>query len=92
MPKVYLLPDERKKAALERQNEVFACALRTAKGRLRRTDDEISKAVGISRASLIRMKHAEHVGSAGFQSVRAVAHEIKMTPDEWLRLGGFKEG
>ena len=89
MPKVFLSDRDREAERERRQNEVFSLALRTARGRLGIYDKEIQAKANVCRSSLYAMKKAENVGSTQFSSVRRVAHEIRLSADEWLKLGGY---
>ena len=89
MPRVYMSDADRQAAAEQRENEVFSLAIRTAKGRLLRTEDDMRLQAGISKPTYTRLKNPEHVSGASFGLVRALAHIVRLTPQEWLRLGGY---
>ena len=89
MPRVYLSDYERQLAAERRQNDVIALAVRTNKGRNGLTDQELAEQCGRSRCAISRYKRPEGVAVATFENVRRLAHAVKMTPEEWLKAGGF---
>ena len=91
MPKVYLTDRSRAEAAEQAQNEVFALALRTARGRTGKTNVVLCASVDISRDCICRLKHADNVGSARFETIRRLAHEMGLSAEEWLRLGGYRK-
>ena len=77
--------------AFERKcNDVFCLSLRTNYGRTGVYDQDIAASAGIGTATMTRVKMPEDVGRAGLGPIRKLAHLIRMSPDEWLRLGGYK--
>ena len=90
MPKIRPLTQRGRDAEAElMRNEIFSEKLRTAYGRIKKTDVQITAATNVSQSSLYNIKHPERVSLARFGIIRDVAHEIGLTADEWLRLGGF---
>lgn len=73
-----------------RRNEVFCERLRTVYGRLRKTDISICGATGISPSCLYHAKNPEKIDLTRFGYIRTLAHEVGLTAEEWLRLGGYK--
>lgn len=90
MPKVYLTEQSRKAADELARNEIFSVKVRTVYGRTKKTGVAVCAAVNLSASGLYKIKHPEYVSAARFGTIRAVAHEVGLTADEWLRLGGFK--
>ena len=89
MPKVYIGAQARAEATEHKQNEAFTWAVKTAKARIGKTYVEAANTVGISRNTVTRLTREEAVSNAKFGVIRSLAHEVKMTKEEWLRLGGF---
>lgn len=89
MPKVYLTAQARAEAAELRQNEAFTMAVKTVRARTNQTYTNVADAVGMDRSTLWKLTQEEFVSKAQFGRIRAVAHVVKMTKEEWLRLGGF---
>lgn len=89
MPKVYLTAQARAEAAELRQNEAFTMAVKTVRARTEKTYTDVAEAVGLNRNTITALTKVEAVSKAQFGRVRAVAHAVKMTKEEWLRLGGF---
>lgn len=90
MPKVFLTDESRAAEEERRQNEVFSLALRTARGRLGLYDKELQARTNTSKSFVSNLKRPEHVSLARFGAIRALAHEIRLSADDWLRLGGYK--
>lgn len=91
MPKTYISAQDRVEALDARRNEAFIWALKTAKARLGKSYRATADAVGVSERLLQNLKEPEAVSNARFGSIRAIAHEIGMTREEWLRFGGFEK-
>lgn len=89
MPRVYIGAQARAEAAEHKQNEAFTWAVKTVKARLGKTYVETANAVGISRNTITHLTKEAAVSKAQFGVIRSIAHEVKMTKEEWLRLGGF---
>lgn len=89
MPKTYISTREREKAQDIHRNEIFTWALKTVNARLGKSYRATADAVGVSERLLQNLKEPEAVSNARFGSIRAIAHEIGMTKEEWLKLGGF---
>ena len=90
MPKIHLTQASREEAFERECNDVFCLSLRTNYGRTGVYDRDIAASAGIGKATMTRLKKPEDVGRAGFGMIRKLAHLIRMSPDEWLRLGGYK--
>lgn len=91
MPKTYITTREREAALEARRNEAFTWALKTVNARLGKSYRATADAVGVSERLLQNLKRPEAVSNAKFGSIRAIAHVIGMTREEWLKLGGFDE-
>lgn len=91
MPKVLLGEQARAEARTLSQNEALCWAIKTVKARLGKTYTATADAVGITRKLLYQLTMPEVVSNTRFGIVRAVAHEIGMTREEWLKLGGFEK-
>ncbi|HIS64813.1 MAG TPA: hypothetical protein IAA83_05510 [Candidatus Avoscillospira avistercoris] len=89
MPKVYLTAQARAEAAEMKQNEAFTMAVKTVRARTNQSYATVAETVGMDRSTLWKLTQPEFVGRAQFGRIRAVAHAVKMTKEEWLRLGGF---
>lgn len=89
MPKVYLTAQARAEAAELRQNEAFTWAVKTVRARTNQTYTNVADAVGLNRNTVAALTKEEAVSKAQFGRIRAIAHAVKMTKEEWLRLGGF---
>lgn len=89
MPKVYLTAQARAEAAEMKQNEAFTMAVKTVRARTRQTYTNVAEAVGMDRSTLWKLTQEECVSKAQFGRIRAVAHAVKMSKEDWLRLGGF---
>jgi hypothetical protein len=90
MPKTYISTHDRETAERERQNDVFCFALKTTRARLGKTYIDAAANTGVSDRFLRTLKSPQAVSNARFGTIRAVAHEIGMTKNEWLKLGGFE--
>ena len=90
MPRVYIGEESRKEAEVLRRNEIFSERLRTVYGRIKKTDVAVCAATNVSKSCLYKIKNPANVGSARFSIIRDVAHEVGLTADEWLKLGGYK--
>ena len=88
MPKILLGEQARAEARTLSQNEALCWAIKTVKARL---GTATADAVGITRKLLYQLTMPEVVSNTRFGIVRAVAHEIGMTREEWLELGGFEK-
>ena len=91
MPRVLIGTQARNEAQEARQNEAFVWALKTARARLGKTYTETAEAVGTTRNSLYVLRNPLAVSNAKFGTVRRIAHEIGMTREEWVKLGGFEK-
>lgn len=49
---------------------------------------DVAQAVGITRGPFSQWMR--NFGNVKLRDVRRIAHAVEMTPEEWLRLGGFK--
>lgn len=89
MPRVRPLTAELRQQEQEKKsNEVLARALRRHRADTRIPDKELAKALGVGTTSLCRWKNdPSHMT---LENARRLAHKCKMTPDEWLALGGYK--
>lgn len=90
MPKVYLTQSDRDSAREDRDMAVLTLAIKTARGRLDREDRELAKEAGIHHTTFCNLKHPGAVAKTDLRTARRIAHAVGCTPDEWLRIGGFK--
>ena len=90
MPRVYLTQAERADAKEAREMEVMTVLIRTASGRLCKQNKELADIAGVHPVTFTRLKQSGHVAKTDFQTVRRVAHAVGCTPEEWLKIGGFK--
>lgn len=89
MPKVYLTAQARAEAAELKQNEAFTWAVKTVRARTNQTYTTVAEMVGLNRNTVTALTKEDAVSKAQFGRIRAIAHAVKMTKEEWLRLGGF---
>lgn len=89
MPRVRpLTPELRQREQDKRSNEVLARALRRHRVDTDMSDQELSGKLGVGRTSLWRWKEEPDKMSLGM--ARRLAHECKMSAEDWLILGGYK--
>lgn len=91
MPKVLLGEQARAEARELAQNDAMCWAIKTIRARQGKTYTATAEAVGITRNLLYRLTKPEVVSTTRFGIIRDVAHEIGMTREEWLKLGGFEK-
>ena len=89
MPRVLLTQQARQEALDAQRNEALIWAIKTIRARLGRTYTDTADAVGITRSHLHNLTNSDAVNNARFGLIRNLSHEIGMTKEEWLRLGGF---
>lgn len=90
MPVTYLSTADRLQAEERRCNDALARAVRLFKGLACKPDNVLADAIGVGRATLSRYKHPDVIGNITLNTARKIARETKMSPDEWLKVGGFK--
>ena len=90
MPRVRpLTPELRQQERDRRSNEILARALRRHRVDTRMTDYDLAVKLGVGRSSIWRWK--EDPGKMALEMARRLDHECKLTPEEWLAIGGFQE-
>lgn len=90
MPRVRpYTPELRQQERDKKSNEVLARALRRHRVDTNVPDNELAKKLGVGRTSIWRWK--EDPGKMTLATARRLAHECKLSADEWLAIGGFQE-
>lgn len=90
MPVTYLTSSDRLRAEERRCNEALSKAIRLFRGLTRKPDLALAEAVGIGRTTLSRYKDPDAVGNVTLNTARRIAKETKMSPEDWLKVGGYK--
>lgn len=91
MPRVRpLTPGLQQQEQEKKSNEVLARALRRHRVDTKVLDKDLAKKLGVGTASITRWKNDP--SRMTLTTARRLAHECKMTADDWLALGGYKSG
>lgn len=89
MPKIRPLTSEGREAEQTKKcNDVLAVALRRHRVDTGIKDQVLCKSLGISRNAIVNWKRDPGVMS--LDMARKVSHAIKVSPEDWLAIGGYK--
>lgn len=89
MPRVRPLTATQARRELDRRsNQTFTDAAALYKLHSRTTDKDIGDKLGINSHKVYRMRRSP--GKVDLDDIRAFAHAIGMTQEDWLKLGGYK--
>ncbi|OLR66894.1 helix-turn-helix transcriptional regulator [Intestinimonas butyriciproducens] len=89
MPKIRPLTSGKREAEQTKKcNEVLAVALRRHRVDTGIQDQVLCKSLGISRNAIINYKRDP--GVMTLDMARKVSHAIKVSPEDWLAIGGYK--
>lgn len=80
---------EAKRRAEQKQNsdEAFRDVLALYKSRNKKTEEQFAERLGWNRGKIYRVK--KDPSNFPLEEIRTAMHTLNVTPEDWLRLGGF---
>lgn len=89
MPRVRpLTPELRQQEQEKKSDEVLARALRRHRVDTDVLDKDLAKKIGVGTSSISRWKNDP--SRMTLTAARRLAHECKLSADDWLAVGGYK--
>lgn len=89
MPRVRpLTAQQDQKEINKRGNQTLADLITLYKAHNHKSDADLGTFLGVDNQRVFRLRRSP--GSARLEDVRTLAHSMRMTQEDWLRIGGYK--